>query len=142
MDARTQLVAAAPLSHREARLITFAVLLPLFMGSIDNTILATALPTIGRDFGDVRGLPWLITIYLLAATACMPLYGKVADIQGREAALRIAIAAHMAGSLICAFAPSIGMLILGRAIQGTGGAGLAAVSVIVLGDIAAPTERG
>src|SRR5258705_10308210 len=115
MDAQVKLTAAEPLSHRDARLITFGVLLPLFMGSIDNTILASALPTIGRDFGDVRGLPWLITIYLLAATACMPLYGKMADIHGRQTALRIAIAAHMAGSLICALAPSIPTFILVRA---------------------------
>jgi MFS family permease len=142
MDPQPKLTAAAPLSHRNARLITLGVLLPLFMGSIDNTILASALPTIGRDFGDVNGLPWLVTIYLLAATACMPLYGKFADIRGRETALRIAIAAHMAGSLLCAFAPSIGVLILGRAVQGIGGAGLSAVSVIVLGDIAAPADRG
>ena len=133
---------ATPLSHREARLITIGVLLPLFMGSIDNTILASALPTIGRDIGDVQGLPWLITIYLLAATAAMPLYGKVADIHGRERALHIGIATHMVGSLICALAPSIAVFILGRAIQGLGGAGLSAVSVIVLGDIAAPAKRG
>jgi EmrB/QacA subfamily drug resistance transporter len=142
MHAQTKSTAAAPLGHRDARLITFGVLLPLFMGSIDNTILASALPTIGRDFGDVRGLPWLITIYLLAATAGMPLYGKIADIHGRRKALRIAIVIHMAGSLICALAPSIAIFILGRAVQGIGGAGLAAVSVIVLGDIAAPAERG
>src|SRR5262245_18663728 len=84
MDAPSKLTAAAPLAHHDARLITFGVLLPLFMGSIDNTILASALPTIGREFSDVRGLPWLITIYLLAATAAMPLYGKLADIHGRE----------------------------------------------------------
>jgi len=136
------MTAPAPPSHRDGRLITFGVLLPLFMGSIDNTILASALPTIGRDFGDVAGLPWLITIYLLAATAAMPLYGKVADIHGRERALHIGIATHMVGSLICALAPSIAVFILGRAIQGLGGAGLSAVSVIVLGDIAAPAERG
>src|SRR5499426_4242803 len=91
------------LDHKETRLIVCGVLLPLFMGSIDNTILASALPTIGHDFGDVRGLPWLITIYLLAATAAMPLYGKIADIHGRVTALRIALTAHMTGSLICAF---------------------------------------
>src|SRR4051812_46642188 len=126
MHAQIKLPAATPLSHRDARLITFGVLLPLFMGSIDNTILASALPTIGHDFGDVRGLPWLITIYLLAATAGMPLYGKIADIHGRKKALRIAIVIHMAGSLICALAPSIAIFILGRAVQGIGGAGLAA----------------
>jgi EmrB/QacA subfamily drug resistance transporter len=130
------------LTHQETRLIVFGVLLPLFMGSLDNTILASALPTIGRAFGDVHGLPWLITIYLLAATAAMPLYGKIADIHGRRFALYIAIALHMAGSLVCALAPSMFVLILGRALQGLGGSGLSAVSVIVLGDAAAPKDRG
>src|SRR5262249_59257981 len=92
MDAQTGTSATGYLSHRETRWIVFGVLLPLFMGSIDNTILASALPTIGREFDNVRGLPWLITIYLLAATAAMPLYGKVADIRGRRFALRVAIA--------------------------------------------------
>jgi MFS family permease len=142
MDAHTDRGEAKPLTHKETRLIVFGVLLPLFMGSIDNTILATALPTIGRDFGDVHGLPWLITIYLLAATAAMPLYGKVADIHGRRFTLYIAIAIHMAGSLVCAFAPSMLVLILGRALQGLGGSGLSSVAVIVLGDAAAPQERG
>lgn len=142
MDARTEPAEATDLSHRETRLIVWGVLLPLFMGSIDNTILASALPTIGRDFGDVRGLPWLITIYLLAATAAMPLYGKIADIHGRRFSLYVAITLHMAGSLVCAFAPSMIVLILGRALQGLGGSGLSAVAVIVLGDAAAPKERG
>ena len=139
MDATTT---ATYLSHRETRVVVWGVLLPLFMGSIDNTILASALPIIGHAFGDVRGLPWLITIYLLAATAAMPLYGKIADIHGRRFALHVAIALHMAGSIVCALAPSIFILILGRALQGIGGSGLSAVSVIVLGDAAAPKDRG
>ena len=142
MDAQTDAGKAKALTHKETRLIVWGVLLPLFMGSIDNTILATALPTIGHAFGDVHGLPWLITIYLLAATAAMPLYGKIADIRGRRFALYIAIAAYMAGSLVCALAPSMLVLICGRALQGLGGAGLSAVAIIVLGDAAAPKERG
>jgi EmrB/QacA subfamily drug resistance transporter len=142
MDAPVDASAARPLTHRETRQIVFGVLLPLFLGSLDSTILASALPTIGRDFGDVQGLPWLITIYLLASTACMPLYGKIADIHGRQFALRIAIAAYMAGSLICALAPSMLVLILGRALHGLGGSGLSSISVVVLGDVAAPKERG
>src|SRR5215211_3627439 len=114
MGAQADAGTPKPLTHKETRLIVWGVLLPLFMGSIDNTILASALPTIGRDLGDVQGLPWLITIYLLAATAAMPLYGKIADIHGRRFALYIAIALHMAGSLACAFAPSIIVLILAR----------------------------
>src|SRR6476646_8151297 len=133
---------ATYLSHRETRVIVWGVLLPLFMGSIDNTILASALPTIGHDFGDVHSLPWLITIYLLAATAAMPLYGKIADIHGRLFAMRIALALYLGGSLICALAPSIGVLIAARALQGLGGAGLSGIAIIVLGDVAAPADRG
>src|SRR5256884_305732 len=142
MDARSEPHDTKPLTHRQTRLIVFGVLLPLFMGSLDSTILASALPTIGRDFDDVHSLPWLITAYLLAATAGMPLYGKIADIHGRRFTLRIAIGVHMAASLICALAPSMLVLILGRALQGMGGAGLSAISVVVLGDVAAPKDRG
>ena len=92
MDAYADNSRAKPLTHRETVLIVLGVLLPTFMGSLDKTILATALPTIGRDFGDVHNLPWLITAYLLAATAVIPLYGKIADIHGRRFTLRIAIA--------------------------------------------------
>jgi MFS family permease len=142
MDARIEPGQVTYLGHKETRLVVCGVLLPLFMGSIDNTILASALPTIGHAFGDVQGLPWLITIYLLAATAAMPLYGKIADIHGRRFALYVAIALHMAGSLVCALAPTMFVLILGRALQGLGGSGLSAVSVIVLGDASAPKDRG
>jgi EmrB/QacA subfamily drug resistance transporter len=135
-------VGPAPLSHRETVLIVIGVMLPVFMGSLDQTILASALPTIGRELGDMHSLPWLITAYLLASTAVMPLYGKVADIRGRRFTLRIAIIAHIAGSLICALAPSMLVLILGRALQGIGGGGLASIGSIVLGDVAAPKERG
>ena len=65
-------------------LIVLGMLLPVFMGSLDNTILASALPTIGREFGDIHNLPWLITVYLLATTAVIPLYGKISDIHGRR----------------------------------------------------------
>jgi EmrB/QacA subfamily drug resistance transporter len=142
MDARTEPSEFAPLTHKQTRLIVLGVLLPLFMGSLDNTILASALPTIGRDFGDVHNLPWLITAYLLAATAGLPLYGKLADIYGRRVTLRIALAIYIVASLICALAPSMLMLILGRTLQGMGGAGLSSISVVVLGDVAAPKDRG
>ena len=141
MDAQTERP-RAPLTHREARLIVVGVLLPLFLGSLDNTILASALPTIGRYFDDVHGLPWLITIYLLSATAAMPLYGKIADIHGRLYAMRIAFAFYLLGSLVCALAPSMPVLIAGRALQGLGGSGLSGIAIFVLGDVAAPADRG
>src|SRR6516164_9054844 len=130
------------LTHREARLIVLSVLLPTFMGSLDQTILANALPTIGRDLGDIHNLPWLITAYLLASTAVIPLYGKIADIHGRRFTLRIAILTYMAGSLVCALAPSMPVLIFGRVLHGLGGGGLTSMGMVVLGDLVAPKERG
>src|SRR5215210_7157412 len=142
MDARVGQSEVKFLTHQEARLIVIGMLLPVFMSSLDNTILASALPTIGREFGDVHNLPWLITMYMLAATAIVPLYGKIADIRGRQFTLRIAICAYIAGALVCALAPNMVLLILGRALHGLGGGGLASMGSIVLGDVAAPQERG
>jgi EmrB/QacA subfamily drug resistance transporter len=142
MDAIAHASKARRLTHRETLLIVLGMLLPIFMGSLDQTILASALPTIGRDLGNAHDLPWLITAYLLASTALIPLYGKIADIRGRAFALRIAIAVHLLGSLVCALAPSMLVLILGRALQGLGGGGLASMGMVVLGDVATPRERG
>jgi EmrB/QacA subfamily drug resistance transporter len=130
------------LTHRQALLIVLGVLLPTFMGSLDQTILVTALPTIGRDFQDMHSLPWLITAYLLASTATIPLYGKIADIHGRRFTLRIAIVTYMAGSLVCALAPNMLVLIFGRVLHGLGGGGLSSMGMIVLGDLVSPKERG
>ncbi len=130
------------LTHRETLLIVFGMLLPTFMGSLDQTILASALPTIGRELGDVHALPWLITAYLLASTAVIPLYGKIADIHGRRLTLRIAILTYLAGSLLCALAPDMLALILARVLHGLGGGGLSSMGMIVLADLVAPKERG
>jgi EmrB/QacA subfamily drug resistance transporter len=140
--AATQPVTARDLTHRETQLVVLGVLLPVFMGSLDNTILASALPTIGREFGDVHNLPWLITAYLIANTAVTPLYGKISDIHGRRITLIIAVSLYMAGSLVCALAPNMLVLILGRILHGLGGGGLTATGMVVLGDVAAPRDRG
>jgi MFS family permease len=142
MDARVEAVPPQSLSHKQARVIVIGLMLPVFMGSLDNTNLATALPTIGRDLNDTHNLPWLITAYLLAATAVVPLYGKIADIYGRQFTLRIAIFVYMLGSLACALAPNMLVLVLGRALHGLGGGGLATMGSVVLGDVVAPKERG
>ncbi|HWL04903.1 MAG TPA: MFS transporter [Xanthobacteraceae bacterium] len=130
------------LSHRQAMFIILGVMLPVFMGSLDQTVLASALPTIGAEFGDFHNLPWLITAYLIAMTATTPLYGKFSDIHGRRNTLLVALGLHLLGSLICAMAPNLFVLILGRAVQGLGGGGLTSTGMVVLGDIASPRERG
>jgi MFS family permease len=90
----------------------------------------------------VHDLPWLITAYLIAATALTPLYGKFADIRGRRAALSIALGVYLAGALISASSSTMLMLICGRVVQGCGGGGLISTAQIILGDIAAPKDRG
>lgn len=130
-----------PLTHAETRRIIMGMMMPVFMSSLDQTILASALPAIGRDFGDLQTLPWLIIAYLIAMTAVVPLYGKFSDIHGRRATVRIAVLVYMAGSLVCALAPNMMVLILGRVLHGLGGAGLASMGMVVLGDVAAPKER-
>src|SRR5579862_5633588 len=104
MDALTE---TPPLTHAQTQRIVYGVLLPVFLGSLDSTILASALPTIGRDLGDVHLLPWLITAYLVASTAVTPLYGKISDIIGRRVTLMAAISIYIIGSLVCALAPNL-----------------------------------
>lgn len=131
----------APLTHRERQIIVASMMLPVFIGSVDQSILATSLPTIGQSLGQVHDLPWLITAFLIAATAVTPLYGKFADIHGRRASLLIALGIYMTGALISASSSSMIMLICGRVVQGCGGGGLTATATMVLGDIAAPKDR-
>src|ERR1700720_939318 len=130
------------LSHRDKRLIAISMMLPVFLGSVDQSVLASALPTIGRDLGGVHNLPWLVTAFLIASTALTPLYGKFADIHGRRAAMLIGITVYMLGSLISAASRDMLMLIGGRVVQGCGAGGLVVPANMVLGDIAAPKERG
>ena len=129
------------LNHREALKITIGVLLPLFLSSLDQTIVGAALPAIGRDFGDLQNTPWVATAYLLTGTAVTPVVGKLSDIHGRRATMLAAISVFLVGSTLCALAPSLIVLILGRAIQGLGGGGLIVVAMTILADIAAPKDR-
>ena len=131
-----------PLLPGEVRTILMSLMLTMFLAALDQTIVATALPTIGRQFRDVSSLSWVITAYLLASTAVIPLYGKIADIHGRRFTLRIAILTYMAGSLVCALAPNMLVLILGRVLHGLGGGGLSSMGMVVLADLVSPKERG
>ncbi|HKT19491.1 MAG TPA: MFS transporter, partial [Stellaceae bacterium] len=129
------------LSHREALKITLGVLLPLFLGSLDQTIVGAALPAIGRSFGDLQNVPWVATAYLLTGTAVTPVVGKLSDIHGRRATMLAAISVFLVGSILSALAPSLVVLILGRAVQGFGGGSLIVVAMTILGDIVAPKDR-
>jgi predicted MFS family arabinose efflux permease len=118
------------LAHAEIRTIIFGIMLAMFLGALDQTIVATALPTIGVHFGNLAELSWVVTAYLLTATTVTPLYGKLSDIHGRRGMMMAAIGLFVAGSIACALAPSMTALILGRGLQGLGGGGLMALSSV------------
>jgi len=140
LDARTDLQ-PAPLSHDEIRSIIIGIMLAMLLAALDQTIVATALPTIGRDLNDVAHLSWIVTAYLLASTAVTPLYGKLSDIYGRRVTLLAGIAIFVVGSAACALAPTMLALILARALQGLGGGGLISLAQTIIADIVAPRER-
>src|SRR5258708_7491744 len=109
------------LSHGEIRTIVLGLTLAMFLAALNQTIVATALPTIGRDLRDFEMLPWVVTAYLLTSTVVAPLYGKLSDIYGRRAMMVASLAVFIAGSAGCAAAPDMITLILGRGLQGVGG---------------------
>jgi EmrB/QacA subfamily drug resistance transporter len=138
--------AAAPLPRKgldaaTVRTIVFGTMLAMFLSALDQTIVATALPAIGRQLGAVENLSWVVTAYLLSATAVAPLYGKLSDIHGRRAMLLGGITVFVAGSMACALATSMPTLVLGRAVQGLGGGGLIALSQTIIADIMTAKER-
>ncbi|WP_192253681.1 MDR family MFS transporter [Mesorhizobium caraganae] len=134
-------IAAAPLTESEKNVIIAGILLSMLLAALDQTIVAPAMPTIGRSLGHADYLPWIVTGYLLTATAMAPLYGKISDVYGRRPTVYTAILIFLAGSLVSALAPNMFVLVIGRAIQGAGGGGLFALAQIVIGDLVPPRER-
>jgi EmrB/QacA subfamily drug resistance transporter len=130
------------LTHPEIKAIVLGIVLAMFLGALDQTIVATALPTIGRHFGNLDDLSWVVTAYLLTGTATTPLYGKLSDIYGRRGVMLAAIIIFVVGSIACAMAPTMTALIVGRAVQGLGGGGLIALAQTIIADIVSPRERG
>nr|WP_315974410.1 MDR family MFS transporter [Microvirga sp. HBU67692] len=130
------------LSHAEIRTIIAGVILAMFLAALDQTIIATALPTIGRELGDLEHLSWIVTVYLLTSTAVTPLYGKLSDSYGRRGIMLTGIVIFVIGSIACALAPTMTILILARGLQGIGGGGLIALAQTIIADIVPPKERG
>src|ERR1700690_3497324 len=122
----------APPSPSEVRTILMSLMLTMFLAALDQTIVATALPTIGRQFHDVTSLSWVITAYLLASTAVAPVFGTLSDIYGRRAMIIVALSTFIAGSVLCGLAPNMPVLILARGLQGLGGGGIMPVVQTVM----------
>jgi EmrB/QacA subfamily drug resistance transporter len=134
--------AQSALSRREVIAIIGGVALAMFLAALNQTVVATALPTIGRAFGDFENLSWVVLAFLLTSTAVAPLYGKLSDIYGRRSMMLVAIGMFLAGSVMCAAAPNMITLILGRALQGVGGGGIVPLSQSIIADAVPPRERG
>jgi MFS family permease len=132
---------APALTEREKNAIIGGVLLSMLLAALDQTIVAPAMPTIARSLGHAEYLPWIVTGYLLTATAMAPLYGKISDVHGRRPTIYAAILIFLVGSLVSAMAPNMFVLVVGRAIQGAGGGGLFALTQTVIGDLVPPRER-
>ncbi|MGW5968893.1 DHA2 family efflux MFS transporter permease subunit [Streptomyces sp. NPDC055186] len=119
-----------------------ALLLGLLLAALDQTIVATALPTIVSELGGLEHLSWVVTAYLLASTAATPLWGKLGDQYGRKRLFQLAILIFLLGSALCGTAQDMSQLIAFRALQGLGGGGLVVLSMAIVGDLVPPRERG
>ena len=135
--------AAAPVRPRGGLFIIFtALMLAILLAALDQTIVATALPTIVGDLGGLSHLSWVVTAYILATTASTPLWGKLGDQFGRKTLFQASIVIFLVGSALCGQSHSMIELIAFRALQGLGGGGLIVLAQAIIGDVVPPRERG
>jgi EmrB/QacA subfamily drug resistance transporter len=123
------------------RAIIVGIMLAMFLSALEQTIVAPALPTIGRSLSDVENLSWVVTAYLLSTTLATALFGKLSDIYGRRALMLISVSVFVLGSVACALAPTLWTLVAARALQGLGGGGILPLAQTVVADILSPRER-
>src|SRR3954466_13514750 len=131
-----------PMPRTRIRVTFGALMLVMLLASLDQTIVATALPTIVRELGGLEHISWVVTAYLLASTVVGPLYGKLGDLYGRKVVLQSAVVIFLIGSVLCGLAQGMTELIAFRAIQGLGGGGLMVSAQAAVGDVVSPRERG
>jgi EmrB/QacA subfamily drug resistance transporter len=134
--------ATGRLTSRQLALVFAGLMSGVLLAALDQTIVATALPTIVGDLGGLAHLSWVVTAYLLASTTSTPLYGKISDLYGRKTVFQAAIVIFLIGSALSGLAQSMGQLIAFRAVQGLGAGGLMALAIAIVGDVVSPRERG
>ncbi|OBK70200.1 MDR family MFS transporter [Mycobacterium sp. 1274761.0] len=123
-------------------IIFLAVVLGMLLAALDQTIVATALPTVVADLGGAGHQAWVVTSYLLASTIVTVIVGKLGDTFGRKAIFQVAILLFLAGSVLCGLSQSMGMLVASRALQGMGGGAITVTAVAVIGQVIPIRERG
>ena len=119
-----------------------AIVLAMLPAVLDQTILATALPTIAHDLGRLTDVSWVISAYVVTAAASTPLWGKLGDRHGRKRLLEISLALFLGASAVCGVAQDMTMLIVSRAVQGAAAGGLMTLAMAAVGDLVSPRERG
>ncbi len=130
-----------PLTQRQIMLIFIGLMMGMFLAALDQTIVATSIPTIANDLQGLTAQAWVTTAYLITSTITTPLYGKLSDIFGRKPLFTAAISIFIFGSMLCAFSTSMYMLAGFRAVQGIGAGGLFSLALAIIGDLVSPRER-
>jgi EmrB/QacA subfamily drug resistance transporter len=135
--------AEKPESPRKLFFTVFpSIMLPMFLAVADQTIVATALPAIASDLGEIQRASWVVVSYLIANTIAAPVYGRLGDTFGRRPMMITALTIFMLGSVLCALSPNIEWLTAFRVLQGFGGGGLMTLSQALIGEAIPPRERG
>jgi EmrB/QacA subfamily drug resistance transporter len=129
------------MSHRQILLVIYALMAGMFLASLDQTIVGTAIRTIGDDLHGLNQQAWVTTAYLITSTIAVPIYGKLSDIFGRRPLYIFGIGVFLVGSLLSSFSTSMYMLAAFRAFQGIGAGALMSLPLAIMGDILAPRER-
>jgi len=131
----------AVMNHRQILLVIYGLMAGMFLSALDQTVVGTAIRTIGDDLHGLDQQAWVTTAYLITSTIATPIYGKLSDIFGRRPLYIFAISIFVAGSLASSFSTSMLMLAAFRAIQGIGAGGLMSLPLAIMGDMLAPRER-
>lgn len=132
----------AEMPKGRSQLVVAALVVVLTLAAFDQTVVSTALPVIALELRGHAHLSWVFSAYLIASTAVIPVYGKLADSHGRRAVLLVATAVFVAGSLLCGLSRDISDLLLSRVLQGLGGGGLLTLTMLAVTDVVAPRRIG